>query len=167
MPMKVPRRKRDSDTMGVSLPWDIRNKVEISDPPTAINTTSPVSLIRAGPTHPGYWAIPPKAGDPLSITLCRAPPEYKNTPQPKLFPAASVAKLDTNTMSPLLLICEQHKPPPKKRLDDSGTGQPRSEEHTSELQSQFHLVCRLLLEKKKKIDYNNLDQKKKTKKKDK
>src|SRR5689334_23871665 len=26
---------------------------------------------------------------------------------------------------------------------------PRSEEHTSELQSQFHLVCRLLLEKKK------------------
>src|SRR5689334_24198624 len=28
----------------------------------------------------------------------------------------------------------------------------RSEEHTSELQSQFHLVCRLLLEKKKKIN---------------
>src|SRR5689334_25088948 len=27
----------------------------------------------------------------------------------------------------------------------------RSEEHTSELQSQFHLVCRLLLEKKKNI----------------
>src|SRR5689334_24507772 len=28
----------------------------------------------------------------------------------------------------------------------------RSEEHTSELQSQFHLVCRLLLEKKKKTN---------------
>src|SRR5438309_8457347 len=28
----------------------------------------------------------------------------------------------------------------------------RSEEHTSELQSQFHLVCRLLLEKKKRTD---------------
>src|SRR5438309_4296635 len=27
----------------------------------------------------------------------------------------------------------------------------RSEEHTSELQSQFHLVCRLLLEKKKEM----------------
>src|SRR5689334_24808602 len=27
----------------------------------------------------------------------------------------------------------------------------RSEEHTSELQSQFHLVCRLLLEKKKEL----------------
>src|SRR5256886_3728153 len=29
---------------------------------------------------------------------------------------------------------------------------PRSEEHTSELQSQSNLVCRLLLEKKKKLD---------------
>src|SRR5438309_7182704 len=28
----------------------------------------------------------------------------------------------------------------------------RSEEHTSELQSQFHLVCRLLLEKKKHVE---------------
>src|SRR2546429_2320453 len=28
---------------------------------------------------------------------------------------------------------------------------PRSEEHTSELQSRLHLVCRLLLEKKKKM----------------
>src|SRR2546422_1251356 len=28
--------------------------------------------------------------------------------------------------------------------------EPRSEEHTSELQSRLHLVCRLLLEKKKK-----------------
>src|SRR5438309_2903584 len=33
---------------------------------------------------------------------------------------------------------------------------PRSEEHTSELQSQFHLVCRLLLEKKKKKTKRNL-----------
>src|SRR3712207_7699541 len=31
-----------------------------------------------------------------------------------------------------------------------GTGQPRSEEHTSELQSRQYLVCRLLLEKKTK-----------------
>src|SRR2546429_6792797 len=30
----------------------------------------------------------------------------------------------------------------------------RSEEHTSELQSRLHLVCRLLLEKKKDIDNN-------------
>src|SRR5687768_18256001 len=31
-----------------------------------------------------------------------------------------------------------------------GGAAPRSEEHTSELQSRLHLVCRLLLEKKKK-----------------
>src|SRR3989449_6632759 len=35
-------------------------------------------------------------------------------------------------------LCEVHPPP-----------QERSEEHTSELQSRLHLVCRLLLEKKK------------------
>src|SRR5687768_18015076 len=38
---------------------------------------------------------------------------------------------------------------PRLRWAPSGTGT-RSEEHTSELQSRLHLVCRLLLEKKKK-----------------
>src|SRR5438552_7442763 len=36
-----------------------------------------------------------------------------------------------------------------------GGGPGRSEEHTSELQSPDHLVCRLLLEKKKKITQYN------------
>src|SRR3712207_6916294 len=35
-------------------------------------------------------------------------------------------------------------------------GDPRSEEHTSELQSRQYLVCRLLLEKKKKSTPNNI-----------
>src|SRR2546429_1512990 len=38
-------------------------------------------------------------------------------------------------------------PPPSVRCCET-----RSEEHTSELQSRLHLVCRLLLEKKKKKD---------------
>src|SRR5687768_17981118 len=42
-----------------------------------------------------------------------------------------------------------------RRHHDFRRGRPRvvvrSEEHTSELQSRLHLVCRLLLEKKKKI----------------
>src|SRR5256885_6301867 len=43
---------------------------------------------------------------------------------------------------------------PNRRLDrtravDAGRADPRSEEHTSELQSPCNLVCRLLLEKKK------------------
>src|SRR5438309_3385457 len=36
-----------------------------------------------------------------------------------------------------------------KGLPPGDIAEVRSEEHTSELQSQFHLVCRLLLEKKK------------------
>src|SRR5258708_12284755 len=36
----------------------------------------------------------------------------------------------------------------------SGWAPPRSEEHTSELQSPDHLVCRLLLEKKKNNSYH-------------
>src|SRR2546422_6007703 len=40
-----------------------------------------------------------------------------------------------------------HRPEPVVVQPASG----RSEEHTSELQSRLHLVCRLLLEKKKKI----------------
>src|SRR2546422_2036834 len=39
---------------------------------------------------------------------------------------------------------------PQARSSGSTCGPGRSEEHTSELQSRLHLVCRLLLEKKKK-----------------
>src|SRR5256884_3062805 len=44
-------------------------------------------------------------------------------------------------------LARQKKTFGKKRLKVSGAE--RSEEHTSELQSRLHLVCRLLLEKKK------------------
>src|SRR5207244_13003541 len=47
-----------------------------------------------------------------------------------------------------LSIHEGRKHQVKRMLD--AIGHPRSEEHTSELQSPDHLVCRLLLEKKKK-----------------
>src|SRR2546430_12282532 len=42
---------------------------------------------------------------------------------------------------------------PKEEQRQSNSIVPRSEEHTSELQSQSNLVCRLLLEKKK--DYRH------------
>src|SRR5256884_1537073 len=38
---------------------------------------------------------------------------------------------------------------PSAVMRSSESARPRSEEHTSELQSRLHLVCRLLLEKKK------------------
>src|SRR5438309_10749640 len=41
------------------------------------------------------------------------------------------------------------------RTREGNAYETRSEEHTSELQSQFHLVCRLLLEKKKKKTKKN------------
>src|SRR2546422_3211493 len=48
----------------------------------------------------------------------------------------------------------QHRAIPPRDERDHGEAPParagRSEEHTSELQSRLHLVCRLLLEKKKK-----------------
>src|SRR5438067_9759170 len=44
--------------------------------------------------------------------------------------------------------CHNRRPGPARRLWHRVL---RSEEHTSELQSRFDLVCRLLLEKKKKI----------------
>src|SRR5258708_9903610 len=40
------------------------------------------------------------------------------------------------------------QPHPRPRVEDGFRGAGRSEEHTSELQSPDHLVCRLLLEKK-------------------
>src|SRR2546422_6276580 len=42
--------------------------------------------------------------------------------------------------------------PREERVGGKRADHGRSEEHTSELQSRLHLVCRLLLEKKKKHD---------------
>src|SRR3712207_7373143 len=53
----------------------------------------------------------------------------------------------------LALAAEQRTRPLR---DDLVAVRARSEEHTSELQSRQYLVCRLLLEKKKKNDTSNL-----------
>src|SRR5690349_23090911 len=50
-----------------------------------------------------------------------------------------------------VLLRNMMLPPMRMRL----SGAPRSEEHTSELQSRRDLVCRLLLEKKKTADRQN------------
>src|SRR5438132_12619847 len=64
---------------------------------------------------------------------------------------------------PISLLAATSKPPslsfpPKSRAASSKLHRvpalPRSEEHTSELQSHSDLVCRLLLEKKKKTNKN-------------
>src|SRR2546422_2930435 len=54
--------------------------------------------------------------------------------------------------------CARHRWYPARRVHAGHQVRPargRSEEHTSELQSRLHLVCRLLLEKKKNISDNS------------
>src|SRR3954449_13636981 len=56
-----------------------------------------------------------------------------------------------STLFPYTTLFRSSRPPGRGRTS-AGCGSPgagRSEEHTSELQSHSHLVCRLLLEKKK------------------
>src|SRR2546429_7127991 len=55
-----------------------------------------------------------------------------------------------------ILPCGSHLRPPRPLRSRYSGSRARSEEHTSELQSRLHLVCRLLLEKKKKDTHNNL-----------
>src|SRR5205809_5102810 len=52
--------------------------------------------------------------------------------------------------SDVLRVEEGSLYPALHRMEQDGWITARSEEHTSELQSRLHLVCRLLLEKKKK-----------------
>src|SRR5436309_10425870 len=49
---------------------------------------------------------------------------------------------------PIVTTATRTRQPPSPHLLPSGHAPPRSEEHTSELQSRENLVCRLLLEKK-------------------
>src|SRR5689334_24460694 len=49
-------------------------------------------------------------------------------------------------------MCEVGMPAAASEASVAASQCCRSEEHTSELQSQFHLVCRLLLEKKNELE---------------
>src|SRR3712207_8663214 len=84
-------------------------------------------------------------------TLFRSPPGVEGSasgtaagdltsPMPGTVVRVLVAEGDEVEEGQLLLVLEAMK-----------MEQPRSEEHTSELQSRQYLVCRLLLEKKKKV----------------
>src|SRR2546429_3995508 len=79
--------------------------------------------------------------------MIRRPPRSTLFPYTTLF--RSLAKIFRSTMRlPTRLRCAT---PTTARCSarPTPTGITRSEEHTSELQSRLHLVCRLLLEKKK------------------
>src|SRR2546427_6592149 len=81
--------------------------------------------------------------------MIRRPPRSTLFPYTTLFRSALVA-------SDLRLRGTARNATIARAADNSGENWLRSEEHTSELQSQSNLVCRLLLEKKKKKQTPNI-----------
>src|SRR2546422_7674569 len=75
-------------------------------------------------------------------TLFRSP-----TSQPGLGPTVELRCAGSAAMTSWMALLPSE---PRGKLQSQIS---RSEEHTSELQSRLHLVCRLLLEKKKKQSY--------------
>src|SRR3712207_6894579 len=59
-----------------------------------------------------------------------------------------MAAVDGSTQGEHLGLASQDRPPRPAIVPRGLSERPRSEEHTSELQSRQYLVCRLLLEKK-------------------
>src|SRR2546427_8601481 len=95
--------------------------------------------------------------------MIRRPPRSTLFPYTTLFRSQSPCVIEVQGVRVGLLICEDAwHPEPARAAAQAGAqllavinASPfhegkRSEEHTSELQSQSNLVCRLLLEKKKK-----------------
>src|SRR3989442_6249540 len=78
----------------------------------------------------------------------------RRPPRSTLFPYTTLFRSLPGARAPLASVGQEH--PRGQRGNGVGSGtrsrrlvHGRSEEHTSELQSRPHLVCRLLLEKKK------------------
>src|SRR2546422_4623600 len=88
--------------------------------------------------------------------MIRRPPRSTLFPYTTLFRSANGGSPRGRQRQPVGRIARRGdrpgRPVPDRRRAARhlpGTSPPRSEEHTSELQSRLHLVCRLLLEKKK------------------
>src|SRR2546429_5911373 len=85
--------------------------------------------------------------------MIRRPPRSTLFPYTTLFRSASLADRAYEGIRDRLVMLDIR---PGDPLNDDVLAQElgtRSEEHTSELQSRLHLVCRLLLEKKKYLQY--------------
>src|SRR5688572_32529199 len=92
--------------------------------------------------------------------MIRRPPRSTLFPYTTLFrssAAASTVQFDRARVRMPAASCKDCTPSRTSapRRGGASPSCPRSEEHTSELQSQSNLVCRLLLEKKKKKKKTN------------
>src|SRR5205814_3612859 len=84
--------------------------------------------------------------------MLRPPPRSTLFPYTTLFRSIVLISSSPPTSSFTSASSKKSSPPPcKSSSPPASSPSPRSEEHTSELQSLRHLVCRLLLEKKKYI----------------
>src|SRR6266853_596488 len=90
----------------------------------------------------------------LFFLMIRGPPRSTLFPYTTLFRSLGCSHRDRQERA------HHHR---HRAAGDERTRSRRSEEHTSELQSQSNLVCRLLLEKKKKIYHSSTTFHKKTK----
>src|SRR5688572_31057972 len=80
----------------------------------------------------------------------------RRPPRSTLFPYTTLFRSDRGVAVLVeRLFGEAHRTG-EKHVGDGLDTRVRSEEHTSELQSQSNLVCRLLLEKKKKNIYHSI-----------
>src|SRR5258705_683464 len=73
----------------------------------------------------------------------------RRPPRSTLFPYTTLFR-SPHELADCRFAIALHRPSSKSPAQRRRSGDLRSEEHTSELQSLRHLVCRLLLEKKKK-----------------
>src|SRR5688572_31579763 len=91
--------------------------------------------------------------------MIRRPPTSTLFPYTTLFRSKSSPKVRVvQTGWPVALSSAMSRPSSVAMMIRSRhIARPRSEEHTSELQSQSNLVCRLLLEKKNKENFDALD----------
>src|SRR5688572_32654421 len=82
-------------------------------------------------------------------------------PRSTLFPYTTLFRSAPRNVAAPRSVAAPRRAPARRRAPRPSAA-PRSEEHTSELQSQSNLVCRLLLEKKKKRSRNQRDRKAKS-----
>src|SRR2546429_3251753 len=84
--------------------------------------------------------------------MIRRPPRSTLFPYTTLFRSCAARPSGRYVRSPARMVANDGVPQRTNQVETMPWAHSsRSEEHTSELQSRLHLVCRLLLEKKKKI----------------
>src|SRR5207253_10454706 len=109
------------------------------------STHAPLFL-QSSPAHRPLHSFPTRRSSDLACSTISTPPATPSSPSGRMRrPITSTART----------CCTRARWPERWHhgsihSSTSCSGRRRSEEHTSELQSRGHLVCRLLLEKKKK-----------------